>query len=124
MINKNTIKNLTKHKYVNEINLFDFYKIKNNIFNSYMYILKSEHDIHIDSDSYNYFSRYTIYDDYNDSFYSKDRFINEITLFYQIKEIICWDEKEQRRKLRIIKPFVKHYKICYDIQTVIISFIS
>ena len=36
--NKDTIKHLTKHKYDNEINFLNYYKIKNNIFNLYMYI--------------------------------------------------------------------------------------
>ena len=54
---KNTTKHLTKHKYVNEIQFLKYYKIKNNIFNSYMYILKIEYDIKFDSDTYDNFSK-------------------------------------------------------------------
>ena len=121
--NKNTIKHLTKHKSDNEIKILNYYKIKNNIFNSYMYILKNEYDIKFNSDSYDTFSKYIIYDDYLDSCSIHYSFEKEIISFFETKNELCKKEKEQRRKYRMIKPFVNHYKICHDIQNIIISFI-
>ena len=120
--NKNTIKNLINHNYDDRIHFSNYYNIKNNIFNSYVYIIKNAYDLR-NNDYYNTFCKYDFYDDYVDSLQIKNNFENDILSFFTIKKELCKKEKEQRRKYRMIKPFVNHYKICHDIQNIIISFI-
>ena len=113
MIKKNTIKHLTKHKYNNENIFINYYNIKSTIFHEYTYILRKSY--------YIFFCRFKY--DGNDNFYLVYQFEKDILSFFETKKEICKKEKEQRKKYRMIKPFVNHYKICHDIQFIIISFI-
>ena len=113
MINKNTIKNLTNHKYIDEDIFYTFYNIKNEVFNEYTYILKKSY--------YNIFWRFKY--DYNENFYLVKNFDNDILSCFTIKKYLCKKEQYQGKTYKTIKPFVNHHIFCNDIQGIIISFL-
>ena len=113
MIYKNTIKNLTNHKYIDEDLFYTFYNIKNEIFNEYTYILKKI--------CYNIFCRFKY--DHNENIHLVNNFEKDILSFFTIKKEICFKEKKIRKQKKILKIFIDRYKICHDIQGIIISFL-
>ena len=119
--NKNSINNLINHNYINEISIYKYYYVKNKIYNACEYLILFNNYDTLQNSNFNLES--ISHNHYYENIKIKNNFNEEVEEFFYIKRQICKKEKEQRKKYRMIKPFVNHYKICHDIQTVIISFI-
>ena len=120
-MNKNSLKNLIKHNYVNEVTICMYYYAKNKLCNACEYILLfNDREIlensifDIDSLSDNH---------YTENIKMKYDFFEDIESFFKIKKEMCIKEKKFRKQKKILKIFTDRYKICNDIQSIIISFL-
>ena len=126
---KSFLRKLYNHTYENNISTYSYFSQKEEIINiSVMKLLTLNNPV----------LRHCLYlniirckcDDYD--FYNPSRkdlfdlireFDNQIKEFEITKKNIYAIELEQRKKLKLLKPFIKKYKLCDDICGVILSFL-
>ena len=120
-MNKNSLKNLIKHNYVNELTICTYYYAKNKICNSYEYIflfnnrqILENSIFNIDSISYNH---------YNENIKMKYDFFEDIESFFKIKKRIFVKEQKIRKINKSLHIFTNNHKICDDIHRLILSFL-